>query len=189
MNKNISYLFLIIITLTKCGSNNQVIKTFDTDQQVVIRYNVKYDYIFRVNLPIGINFQNRFTDNKFFIKVKYKYEPYSEGIGEDLYQFDLTKWIKIKNNKKKNTDLFEKNNLSLYSWYRLDSTKATQQQFTPYIKKMLAENKDTLHIGTVKEFKKNHGELFKALTKGDSISIQFLDGKKLGERITVPVVW
>ena len=54
---------------------------------------------------------------------------------------------------------------------------------------MLVENKDTLHIGTVDEFKKRHKALFEKLTNGDSISIQFLDGKKLGERITVPVEW
>ncbi len=71
----------------------------------------------------------------------------------------------------------------------LDSTKSIQQQFKPYIEKILKENKDTLHIGTVAEFKKKHKELFEKLTKNDSISIQFLDGKKLGERITVPVEW
>ncbi len=54
---------------------------------------------------------------------------------------------------------------------------------------MLAENKDTLHIGTVKEFKQKHTALFHKLTKGDSISIQFLDNNKLEERITVPVEW
>lgn len=54
---------------------------------------------------------------------------------------------------------------------------------------MLAENKDTLHIGTVREFKKRHENLFKYLTKNDSISIRFLEGKSLGKRLTIPVKW
>lgn len=54
---------------------------------------------------------------------------------------------------------------------------------------MLAEKKDTLLIGTVTEFKIKHKELFERLTKNDSISIQFLDGKKLRKRVTVPVEW
>ena len=71
----------------------------------------------------------------------------------------------------------------------INNEDSIQQQFKPYIEQMLKENKDTLHVGTVSEFKQNHKELFEKLTKNDSISIQFLDGKKLGERITVPVEW
>ena len=37
---------------------------------------------------------------------------------------------------------------------------------------MLAQNKDTLHIGTVQEFKKKHKKLFELFTKNDSLSIQ-----------------
>ena len=83
----------------------------------------------------------------------------------------------------------EKNQYLIKSKHFVDSTKAIQKQLKLYKEKMLTEGKDTLHIGTVKEFKQKHMELFKKLTTGDSISIQFLDGKKLGERVTVPVEW
>lgn len=57
---------------------------------------------------------------------------------------------------------------------------------------MLSLKKDTLHIGTVDEFKQTYKELFESLTKNDSISIQLLDSSTksgLGKRIAVPVKW
>ncbi|MFL0083373.1 hypothetical protein V2665_10375 [Tenacibaculum maritimum] len=54
---------------------------------------------------------------------------------------------------------------------------------------MLTTNKDTLHIGTVTEFRQKHPKLFQQLTKDDRISIQFLEGKKLGKPISIPVTW
>jgi len=185
MNRNINLLYIIVLLLG-CQSTNHVIKLNNTGLPVIIRYNKKYNFITRVNLPIAIEIKNNTPKIKSFIKIDYMYSPYSEGIGENIYNKNL---VKIKNNKKKEINSFEIKDYIIYSWYRLDTIKSTQQQFKPYIEKMLSQNKDTLHIGTVSEFKKKHKELFEKLTKNDSISIQFLDGKKLGERITVPVKW
>ncbi|WP_148639378.1 hypothetical protein [Aquimarina longa] len=178
-----------IVFMMSCNSSKEVIKVSDTNHPVILRLNKKYRRIFRINLPIEVTLNNNSFRKKIFINIDYSYHPYREGVGEDIYVLDKEKLIKLKNNKTKILESSETTNYVIYSWYRLDSTKVTQDQFKSYIEKMLSENKDTLHIGTVTEFKQKHAELFEKLTKNDSISIQFLDGKKLGERITVPVEW
>ncbi|PID68991.1 MAG: hypothetical protein CR968_00205 [Flavobacteriia bacterium] len=182
-------IFILLILLSGCSNTKKIVTLDSTDLPVIIRFNTKYNFIYRVNLPVLVKLENNTPQTEYFLKIDYSYSPSSEGLGEDLYEIVDDNLVIIKNNSKKRLSSFKNKRYIVYSWYRLDTTKTTQQQFKPYIAKMLAENKDTLHIGTVEEFKQKHKELFEKLTKNDSISIQFLDGKKLGERITVPVTW
>ena len=57
---------------------------------------------------------------------------------------------------------------------------------------MIHLKKDTLHIGTVKEFKEKHRELLNKVTNEDSISIRFIDKNTkygLSKPISIPVNW
>ncbi|OEK08616.1 hypothetical protein A8C32_03975 [Flavivirga aquatica] len=187
MNKTLIYALIFI--LSACANKKESLSSFEQKNPVVIKLGKKYKKIFRINIPIGLSVKNKSILNKSFITIDYKYTPYSKGIGEDIYISKGKELIEVKNNLKKNITPYTSNEYIIYSRYRLDSLESTQKQFKSYIKRMLAENKDTLHIGTVKEFKIKHKVLFEKLTKNDSISIQFLDDGKLGERITVPVKW
>ncbi len=196
MNKIAKILVLIImcIGLIKCKSKNKliVINQNLTEEPVIGRLTLEDTTILSIRFPNRLGIKNNFYFEKSFVKIDYNYiEPLSKwrNLGIQLYEFNKNNLKPISTTGKKT--ILSKGSLSFiyYTRHFVDSTKSTQQQFKPYIEKMLAENKDTLHIGTVAEFKQKHAALFEKLTKGDSISIQFLDGKKLGERITVPVEW
>lgn len=187
MNK---YIIILIFTLYACKTIKPIVLTYEQNYPVIIRLSSKYKKVSRINLPIGIILENKSNNKQSFVSIDYLYTPYQEGIGEDIYSIKSDdNLLKVNNNKKKYLSSSAKKKYLVYSWYRIDSSKAIQKKFKTYIDKMLNNNKDTLHIGTVSEFKQKHKELFEKLTKNDSISIQFLEEKKLGERITVPVEW
>lgn len=146
--------------------------------------------ILSVKMPNKLELNNDSYFKKTFIEFDYHYnekESRWRNLGIEMY--NLSDFKNTPTQGKKTILGNKKLAYIYYTRHFLDSTKSIQQQFKPYIEKMLAQNKDTLHIGTVSEFKQRHKVLFEKLTKNDSISIQFLDGKKLGERITVPVAW
>ncbi len=188
MNNNIKVLSLfLLILILGCKSKKPSITTYSNKEQVVLRINKKYKKIFRINIPTKINVKNNSIQKKSFISIDYKYNSYSKGIGESIYVLEGDKSIKIINNERKTIGPFSSYNYLIYSWFRIDTSKATQKEFKPYIEKMLAHNKDTLHIGTVNQFKKKHRELYEKLTSNDSISIRFFDSGKKRERISVSV--
>ncbi|MBU3026006.1 hypothetical protein [Zobellia galactanivorans] len=190
MNRAILF-FISALFFWGCQSNKLTLKSRLTKQPIIIKYSKEYNSIYGIKIPIQLDITNESIYSKSFITIDYKYNPYNKGVGEEIYIINDSIY-KIKNNKKKTVPSLGKNNYIVYSRYRIDrfdTENIYQQQFKPYIKKMLEENKDTLHIGTVGEFKTKHAALFEKLTKNDSISIQFLDGRELGERITVPVEW
>ncbi|MCD9611695.1 hypothetical protein LVK02_12030 [Tenacibaculum maritimum] len=94
---------------------------------------------------------------------------------------------RISNNLKKNINLNEAIVFESLTRHFIDTSTSIQTKLKPYLKKMLTTNKDTLHIGTVTEFRQKHPKLFQQLTKDDRVSIQFLEGKKLGKPISIPV--
>jgi hypothetical protein len=196
MNNLLKMLLPIILSILLFSCNNLKksikINELNNTNPIILKLSASDSTIIVSKFPNKIEIKNISYSKESFIMIDYFYNDSLtkwRNLGIELYEIDNQKLKRISNNKKKTIPSKENLEYIVYTRHFVDSTKSTQQQFKPYIKKMLAENKDTLHIGTVKEFKKNHGELFKALTKGDSISIQFLDGKKLGERVTVPVVW
>ncbi|WP_062060455.1 hypothetical protein [Aquimarina longa] len=184
------FIVSVFIFFIACNGSKKVIsiKQNTNNYPLIIKLSKKHEKIFRIKIPIELELKNNSTRKKDFVTINYEYGS-NKGIMEYLYKKTNKKLIEIKNNKKKSIRSGSFDNYIMYSSHKLDSTKSTQQQFKPYVEKMLLENKDTLHIGTVTVFKQKHAELFEKLTKNDSISIQFLDGKKLGERITVPVEW
>ena len=55
----------------------------------------------------------------------------------------------------------------------IDTTAAVQQRFEKYLERMNAENKDTLHIGTMQELKNTNPQLLEDLLLGDSLTFDF----------------
>ncbi len=195
MNKFLTiFLVFLLLIFTDCKSINSTINITQKQvrQEIIIRTaSDNKNRIIRIQFPNEIILKNNSFLNRDFLTINYNYNniPLNRNLNLGLFTKANGKLKRIRNNKKKVLPSKESLNFIFYSRHFVDSTKSTQQQFQTYIEKMLAENKDTLHIGTVAEFKQKHTALFEKLTKGDSISIQFLDGKKLGERITVPVEW
>ncbi len=185
--------FLILLFFLSCSSLKSKIEISQSinDSPVILRLS-KQNTIIRVQFPNEITLKNNSINKESFVKINYIYnkeQPRERNLRIELYRDEKNKLTSISTTGKKNIHKGESLKYFYFTRHFVDSTKSTQQQFKPYIAKMLAENKDTLHIGTVGEFKQKHTALFEKLTKGDSISIQFLEGKKLGERITVPVEW
>ncbi|MFB9057733.1 hypothetical protein ACFFU9_13380 [Mariniflexile ostreae] len=196
MNKSTKILILLIICFEfiNCKSKNELITISQTtpDEQIIVRLTLEDTTVLSIKFPNSLVIKNNSYLEKSFVKIDYHYtETQSKwrNLGIRLYESKENILKPISTTGKKTLLRNESLQYTYYTRHYIDSSKAVQLQFKPYIKKMLNQKKDTLHIGTVAEFKKIHKELFEKLTKNDSISIQFLDGKKLGERITVPVEW
>ena len=147
--------------------------------------------VVRLCYPKEISIKNNSLTKKSFIKISYHYNSITNSIGDFLYLYKKENNIlkEISNNNKKVILPKKSQKFIFYTVHYINKNIFFLDQFKSYQKKMIAENKDTLHIGTVAAFKRKHNEVFEKLTKGDSISVQFLRGSKLGGRITVPVVW
>ena len=195
MNKIYNKLSLVFVLLfLNCKSvNNKILVTQKkVNHEIMIRLaKDNKNRVLRIQFPNKIVLTNKSSKDRDFLTIDYKYNniPSNRNLNLGIYVNENEKLKRVRNNKKKT--ILSNSSLSfiLYSRHFVDSSKQTQQQFKPYVKKMLAANKDTLHIGTVDEFKLKHKKLFEKLTNNDSILIRFLEGKKLGERITVPVEW
>ena len=188
MNKAF-FFFAFFFSIIGCKEKLTILKVTSTKNSIIVKYSEEKDIVYGIKIPFELEINNRSSDAKDFITIDYEYNPYNKGVGEEVY---LGKGVsyKIRNNKIKTVNPLSNKIYLIYSRYRIDridSINKFQFELRTYKEKMLAQGKDTLHIGTVKEFKQKHMELFKKLTEGDSISIQFLEGKKLGERVTVPV--
>ncbi|WP_417784753.1 hypothetical protein [Tenacibaculum sp.] len=195
MNKFLNkYFILSLFFFVQCHSvkdSVDILQKKATEKTIIRTASNNKNRIITIQFPNKITLQNNSFLDKEILTVDYKYNniPPNRNLNLGLYVKEKGKLKRVRNNKKKIINSKGSLNFIFYSRHFVDSTKSIQQQFKPYVAKMLAENKDTLHIGTVTEFKKKYAALFEKLTKGDSISIQFLDNGKLGEYVTVPAKW
>ena len=188
MNKAYKLLIVFVILICSCSSSNNIILgRKDSDKPVVLRMNAKQKVITVIELPFILRVQNTSIFKKEFGQIIYEYGFKEKGAGIFLYENDN----KITNNQLKSVGLKGSLQYLVYSGHFTDFTEFTQQQLKPYVTKMLELDQDTLHVGTVAEFKKRHPELFKMLTENDTISIRHLKGRNsgLGERIATPANW
>ncbi len=189
------FIYILFFFTISCDNNNQdiIIKQSNIQQNIIIQSSVKNKTdIVSIRFPKKLTLKNSSNSNFNFKTIDYKYsDSLSNWANRNirLYRFENDSLIKTSNFKSKKIEAKQNSDYIFYTMHIINSDENIQRQFDSYVEKMLLENKDTLHIGTVKEFKKEHKELFEQLTKGDSISIQFLDGKALGEKITIPVKW
>jgi len=195
MNKQFAFYSLIFLFLISCKSSVDLLefKSYQVDKPVIIKRPIdNKNRIIRVYFPSQISVTNTSYFKKIdFISFKYLYQniPVDRDYGIDLYLEYQNNLKEIRNNKKKTINRGETLNFIYYTKHFVDSSKETQTILAPYARKMLAQNKDTLHIGTLTEFKTKHPLLFEKLTKNDSISLKLLEGKPVWDRITVPVEW
>ncbi|MDE1208242.1 hypothetical protein [Tenacibaculum larymnensis] len=182
------YVFVTLIFIA-CSSNKKV-SSFKPSSPVIVMMSKPHKKVYRIDIPFGIKIKNSSPSKLSFVTINYNYFLNKKGIGEDLFIYnDAEELVEIENNQIMSISPFLTNKYIIYSRYQIDSSEVTQKELKPYILKMLKNNLDTFRIKSVLEFKKKHAALFEKLTKGDSISIQFLDNGKLGEYVTVPAKW
>ncbi|CAL2104600.1 hypothetical protein [Tenacibaculum sp. 190130A14a] len=192
MNKTIS--LLIFFSLLSCFRKNNIEVNFaDANEKVVILSAMNNrQYITRILFPKRIKITNVSNSTISFVKLTYLYNqnmPIEKDYGIGLFEQKNNKLYTISTTGKKKIDSKKWLEYSLYTKHYIDTSALNQKKFKEFTNKMFSENKDTLHIGTVSEFKQKHKDLFEKLTKNDSISIQLLDDGKLGKLISVPVSW
>ena len=192
--RNTVIFFFLVSIIIGCNPISKSIKInqFESRNKVILRLSRLDSMILGVKFPKKIQIKNNSQSNESFIMIDYLYEDSLtkwRNLGIELYKKEKKGLKRISNNKKKTISSTYNLEYIFYTRHFIDSSKIIQDQLKPYMHRMFSENKDTLHINTVNEFKQKHKELFEKLTKNDSISIQFLNGKELGERITVPVEW
>ena len=187
MNKiRIIIVSLFVISFLACNGYIYL-KREDTNKSVIVRMNEEEKVITSIKLPFRFVVKNNTLKKMEFYKVYYEYGFRRKGAGIELYKDDK----KISNYDHKVIRSHKSLNYFIYSRHITDSTQFIQDQLKPYVNKMLELNQDTLHVGTVAEFKERHPELFKMLTENDTISIRHLKGRNsgLGERIAIPANW
>ncbi|CAA0167423.1 hypothetical protein [Tenacibaculum maritimum] len=191
MNNYFTILLLFLFITCKTVKRTIIITQKETILPVYALLSNDTKKIIRLCFPIKVNLKNTSSSEQSFIKVNYEYNsiPRELAYGVSLFKKKKASLIRISNNQKKGIPSYSSKEYILYTRHFVDSISSIQQQFKPYINQMLTTNKDTLHIGTVTEFQQKHPKLFQQLTKNDRISIQFLEGKKLGKPISIPVTW
>ncbi|CAA0252734.1 conserved hypothetical protein [Tenacibaculum maritimum] len=191
MNNYFTILLLFLFITCKTVKRTIIITQKETILPVYALLSNDTQKIIRLCFPIKVNLKNTSSSEQSFIKVNYEYNsiPRELAYGVSLFKKKKASLIRISNNQKKGIPSYSSKEYILYTRHFVDSISSIQQQFKPYINQMLTTNKDTLHIGTVTEFQQKHPKLFQQLTKNDRISIQFLEGKKLGKPISIPVTW
>ena len=197
MNNRNRFIFSIVFfTLAlSCKTSQKSIKIFSniTDNRIILRLaKDNLNRVITIQFPNKIEIMNDSFGEESFVMIDYiqgNFFRTRRNFRIELYTINKDILNPTSNNQKRTIPSKASLQYVFYTRHFVDSSKTSQEQFQSYVQEMLEENKDTLHIGTVSDFKKNHKELFERLTKNDSISVQFLDGNKFGEHITVPVEW
>ncbi|OEK08609.1 hypothetical protein A8C32_03935 [Flavivirga aquatica] len=189
--KQILVLIIITFCLVNCSSTKESIKVevHESNQDIILFYSKKMNAIWAISLPFNVEIINTFSEDNAFLNYKYMYGSELKGKAMKMYLIEEERLLKQSISKIKYIEAKSSKEYLVRSKHFVDTTKYNRLFFKPYIEKILSLKQDTLHIGTVSKFKQKHKELFEKLTKNDSISIQFFDEDKFGEKITVPAKW
>lgn len=191
-------ILLFVIVLSSCESRSQesIKITFEPNNMPIIIRLAKDNpnRIIAMQIPNRMVIENSSNFDETYIKVYYKYNeniPLERrgAFGINLFEVDDNDHIKKLRNGRNIVKAKSVKKIDFLSAHFIDSSKSVQVCFKPYLEEMLALGKDTLHIMNINDFKTKNSSLFKKLTNNDSIAIQFLNDKKLGERITIPIKW
>ena len=177
---------LLIFTISSCVKDLNI-NRIDSKHPVIVKMNIEDQVITGIKFPFELSVSNRNLSNKGFGDIIYKYGFKNRGAGIEIYHGNE----RIPIEGIKYVPAGKDENYFIYSRHFTDFSETTQNQLKPYVQKMLELNQDTLHVGTVAEFKEHHPELFKMLTENDTISIRHLKGRNsgLGERVAIPANW
>ncbi len=177
----------LVFTLIISCNNSIVLTQADTNKSIIVRKNKELGTISIIQFPLRLIIENQSLLKKKFSSIDYDYGFNDKG--SNIILIDKNK--ALYNYQLKVVSAREKKEYLVYTVHFTDSSRFIQNQLRPYAEKLSELNQDTLHIGTVAEFKKNHAELFKMLTENDTISIRYLKNENsgLGERIAIPANW
>ncbi len=187
MNKIFNLLLFItfFIGISSCNQKLLIARK-DSESNVILKMNKKSEAIVKIYLPFIFSIENSSWSGKCFCDIKYlytndnrSYSIYLSQNGKEI-SFNGLKEVPAKSNI----------NYSAITAHYIDLSESTQEQLRPYIDQMLKLDQDTLAIKFV-DFKNEHEELLKEITKFDSISIRTLKSDKSwdGERIAIPANW
>ncbi len=182
---------LIFFCLISCSTSKEscVVKIKESNQQVTLFFSNKMSTVSVISLPFNLNIKNTNSSRKSFRNYTYNYGNQLKGNPIKLYLNDENRLIKQSFTKIKYIEGNATNKYLIKSKHFIDTLRFDKVFFKPYILKMKDLNQDTLSIGTISQLRAKHKDLFEQLIKNDSISILFLNNKKLGERIVVPIKW
>ncbi len=176
-----------ILLIATIGCNGKLLLTrTDLDKDIIIRLNKEHERLAIIQLPFEIEIKNRTLRKKYFCEIRYRYSLYDNSSFLFLFQDDK----EISFDGLKEVPAINSVTYSAYSAHYIYKSESTQEQLRPYIDQMLELDQDTLAIKFV-DFKNEHEELLKEITKFDSISIRTLKSDKSwdGERIAIPANW
>ncbi|TPN82811.1 hypothetical protein [Aquimarina algicola] len=183
-----NYLHIIFFfVLTACSQNKNVnadtslnIIVNETNEPIILWYNIEADVITRVMFPYNIMMYNK-TNNDYVVNsVRYLYrrqdDNYSGGIGGGKLHYKTNENFYLFTDNGKSFKINQKDSLDylLYSLHILKEKNTEQQQALEiYKEEMRAQQKDSMHVGTLKQFRKKHPELTEYFLERDSIRISY----------------
>ncbi len=185
--KTKNYLYIIFLfVLTACGQkkaknieNDLNIIVNETNEPLILRYNKKNNTIAMVMFPYNIMIYNN-TDAKHIIERCYYLYRRKNGRGEGKaggllhYKTDKNLYSFIEYSEKK---LIKKNDSLDYLLYSLHTLKEKnieqQQALGVYKEEMRAQQKDTMHVGSLEEFRKKHPKLTEYFLESDLIRVDY----------------
>ncbi len=192
-------LFLILIHNLVIDKNADTITQTESNSQVVIRYDREQNEIFLIQFPFSFEYKNHSLKNR-NVNFGYIYKSNFEGnysngrtrlfykINDELVEdYNLRKEAKLAN-------IFKSNQFTVQTFHfinSIDTTKAIQVYFQPYIEQMKVSDSDSLSIGTMQEFVQRHPQLTEIFLKGDSIGFgvdeRLFVKEKVWNRVTLPI--
>ncbi len=180
----ISTLFLFTACKTVTKKDNMDITLEISNYPVVIHYSKKYQYIWRVDVPVKATLKNNSFLRKMLDKVKYNYRDsnykrYATNKSDQFVRIYSDKQgILKKTLKHKRLYFNEELSYILKLSLRLDTTYTVQKKYEKYLTEVSQNNLDTLIIGTINELKQTNKDLIKQINKGD-LCFEFTKNKSV----------
>ena len=169
--KSIIFIFFIVFVVG-CNSHENIVsvRQVQNDSPVILRIRKDRTAIHSLLYPIAFEFKKNGNREIYYFESSYfaKHDELCPGTGEC--------WLKSEN---------QNDNLA-YSYkkfyggvlFTIENNDTIQTHLYKYYKKMIKENKDTIHV-SLKEFNRNFKEnIINNFFEGDSISLHFHDRKR-----------
>ena len=170
----------MILFLFSCqiDKNSVRIEQQDSNYQVMIWANDSIDKIVSVYCHLVYDVQKlAFRKVWFYNPSQFENSDYSyykeEWSGRPLEYDDNGIPRVIEPNDDRKMLSRQKNQYLVKTIHIMDTSFAVQQIFRPYLERMKAEGKDTLHIGSIQQLKLTNPDLINNLLQRDSIEFVF----------------
>ena len=168
----------IILSSFQYNANSVLVEQIESNFPIVIRYDSIKDYIFRIQFPLMFKVCNMSNNSKHMGHISYYYKDIKYALSyEQGWNYNLLI------NKEKNGELLtpyrrgrividslSNENFVFHTGHSIRyEDSILQSVFRPFISQIKNTGKDTLHIGTIQEFKKKYPEIINLLLQDDSI--------------------